>query len=1690
MIKTTTTTTSNNNTINDNNNIIEQQISYVYHFYAITKYSFICRNESLYQLLYLSKNKNLHALITNLLENLAYDLGTKNYLTLLNEHLPSLIYLWIDDRSVKLEDFPFYYFNHKSLSSFFSCNLKFIIPNLILKGQYDEIDYISKHINKSIKDMILYSFPKIMAYTLPLLFQDDQNLMNYGKTIYNKYIKTYLPGEQFKNTCKENIVFIILELLYLIYDTNLLNLPNQSKLNFIADDKPLYQNEQSNLKIRFPNYKGTTVLKAIDYILNLINENSLSQFLNVYRLPFIFNFFHENIETTIYNEERHRLIYIYKYLITLISNHISEPFLYKSIIIRMLKYMDNEKLFNICSNIISYILDNSGVSSVVRNENMIQIITVLLQQIHTQTTPNNIKKIKSILIKYTQDDLKKCPIFIKNELCNNNISDFMDISEDENDKEENSDNLNDIIKYNNIDTYFSVIITIHYIKTQLDNKKIMDELANPQNKEILIKLFRKLLQWSDKYPLSQEILKCIGKLNPYLNLNFLNSSLSTVIDENKIYDDDISISDLSDITEDNILCPGHIIILKYLNECLYDYDISIVSIAISLIQSILQTKAGRFAFNHLEDRYKRYLEIFIPPQKAFTLPINSFSFTTEYSDIEKNETWNSCGKSYKQWITNLSCSLIISFYTNEIFNQLIILIEKHQKFSEHILPYIIYSILNNEYINNKSLLLNNEHIFSNKNQCYQEEQQQLINRIRQNIHDSAFNILSSGINSMLKNFENQNPEALRTILSVLIFLRKQPLPKATTQFDNNYWLNLDYKYVVQAAIKCNLYSAALLFIEISIDRQNNKLDTRLNKRKRSLSRYHSKIENNIQDLKWYQDLLIDIYQHTDPDDFNAINYDINKDIKPLLSKYEHEKNWKKQLIFYERFLHADNLKEENSPLHPYIIYSNIAKSLNGLNLYHLSYNMIDSVRSMNNLFQSNLLPNQNPLLLELQYESAWKISQWDFEPNLHSEVHCRETHGINYHIFNCLKYFKKRNNENFNSSIDNAWTFIETTIQLNKFDNKKYDLLSFQLINEIQEGWEMMNKKNIKYLDLWQMRMEVMKDDDFKTIESILLLRNVILNIIIESISSIQPILFHSSNSDPDVENVFKNYMISNLFTLSKIAQKTGNFQSSQNSIELLNHAIRGNEEDEGIQSLQLYDRLIVEEAKNLWIQEEPSLAINMIRKHIETITSSNVILQQNISSYEDKDLEKEKNEILYQLLSRLGHWIGIQRLENPSSIIENYMERAVKLMESNDQSNRSSKVYFKFADFANNQYQIMCQPDNCVQQKLLLYKEKELNVLTTSIKSSKSTTERNKFEIQKRRIETQIELDKAEINRVIQTREIFLVKAIENYLKTLNYSDDYDICVFRLIALWFGNKYNNLINQYIYKYIKIIESRKFLTLIYQLSARMSLTNADKKSKYFVLTINALIQKMILDHPYHCLYQIIALRNGDILSSYDIQYFSSPEKRLQHLNSGIINQQTKLRIQAAAAMLHSVKKHRNLVQVIQEIEYLSEAYIELAGLKFNANDRKKLINNKKPIAFGSKLKLSKVKELERVPITTKTLPVDPTCTYENIVYVKAYKSSFQLIGGINLPKVIECIGSDGNTYKQLVKGSDDLRQDAVLSKIFNLVNILLNKNQSTRKRQLSIRTYHIIPLSPRSGIIEWVQNTIPFGTYLTEAHPK
>src|SRR6202012_3857285 len=71
---------------------------------------------------------------------------------------------------------------------------------------------------------------------------------------------------------------------------------------------------------------------------------------------------------------------------------------------------------------------------------------------------------------------------------------------------------------------------------------------------------------------------------------------------------------------------------------------------------------------------------------------------------------------------------------------------------------------------------------------------------------------------------------------------------------------------------------------------------------------------------------------------------------------------------------------------------------------------------------------------------------------------------------------------------------------------------------------------------------------------------------------------------------------------------------------------------------------------------------------------------------------------------------------------------------------------------------------------------------------------------------------------------------------------------------------------------------------------------------------------------------------------------------------------------------------------------------------------------------------------------------------------------------------------------QFKGGNDDLRQDAIMEQVFDQVSQLLKNHATTRKRRLHIRTYQVLPLTTSSGIIEFVQNTIPLGDYLSPAH--
>ena len=75
------------------------------------------------------------------------------------------------------------------------------------------------------------------------------------------------------------------------------------------------------------------------------------------------------------------------------------------------------------------------------------------------------------------------------------------------------------------------------------------------------------------------------------------------------------------------------------------------------------------------------------------------------------------------------------------------------------------------------------------------------------------------------------------------------------------------------------------------------------------------------------------------------------------------------------------------------------------------------------------------------------------------------------------------------------------------------------------------------------------------------------------------------------------------------------------------------------------------------------------------------------------------------------------------------------------------------------------------------------------------------------------------------------------------------------------------------------------------------------------------------------------------------------------------------------------------------------------------------------------------------------------------------------------PKILTMRGSDEKDYKFVVKGGEDLRLDQRIEQLFEVMNDVLNRDASCSQRKLAVRTYSVIPVSKKCGLIQYVENT-------------
>uniref|UniRef100_A0A6Q2X7D8 non-specific serine/threonine protein kinase n=1 Tax=Esox lucius TaxID=8010 RepID=A0A6Q2X7D8_ESOLU len=565
----------------------------------------------------------------------------------------------------------------------------------------------------------------------------------------------------------------------------------------------------------------------------------------------------------------------------------------------------------------------------------------------------------------------------------------------------------------------------------------------------------------------------------------------------------------------------------------------------------------------------------------------------------------------------------------------------------------------------------------------------------------------------------------------------------------------------------------------------------------------------------------------------------------------------------------------------------------------------------------------------------------------------------------------------------------------------------------------------------WQQHSQLLVDSDFGLVEPILALRSVIQEILI------------SQERDPEKRKYLSTVLTSHLMELCQLARNAGNTQLAERALFQIKRHGGGVGRGSTASSWQL------EEAQVFWVKGEPGLALGLLKKMIHT-------LEEN---FRKVDFNPALVPVYTESLRLCGNWLAETCLESPGVILEKYLERSVEVFSGHAIGSDSkllsqrTQAFLSLARFSDAQYQSI---DNYMKssefenKQALLEKAKEEVEL---IKERKVGMNRYTVKVQR-----ELELDEKALSNLQADRRKFLCKAVENYIQCVEQGEEHDTWMFRLASLWLENADVKTVND------------KMRVRLTSLTPNTKQMVEQTKDVGFHDVLNELICKTSLEHPYHTLFIILALVNANKDETFSRSRLSKTAPRQP-------SQLDLERSEVAQRILNKIRKKRS--QMIRGIEVLCDAYITLAYMDAS-----------QAIAIPSDQPIMQIKNLDDVVIPTVETKVDPSGIYDDLVTIKSFKPDFRLAGGVNLPKIIDCVGSDGISRRQLVKGQDDLRQDAVMQQVFHMCSMLLQRNSETRKRKLNIRRYKVVPFSQRSGVLEWCSGTVPIGDFLIDAHKR
>nr|CAB3224438.1 serine-protein kinase ATM-like [Phallusia mammillata] len=724
-------------------------------------------------------------------------------------------------------------------------------------------------------------------------------------------------------------------------------------------------------------------------------------------------------------------------------------------------------------------------------------------------------------------------------------------------------------------------------------------------------------------------------------------------------------------------------------------------------------------------------------------------------------------------------------------------------------------------------------------------------------------------------------------------------------------------------------------------------------------------------------------------------------------------------------------------------------------------------------------PNTDQHLRDVQYKAAWQACQWDESILNIQEDAATTSKSFHQHLYQCMSSGFDDESKNFNIFMNearNATVSEFCTRHINHVVAYDFHTVSsrLQCLKEIEDAQQCLT--GLTSAGDFSQSWTTYDDKDsrayrFDDVNLVLAVRSSILR----SVNNRQ----NKKQNEDHLETWLRHLLV----TLRVCCEH----DRLQNAHKVLRHLsdVTSRLPSDSVPGTTWSFRVKLEGAKLLWIQKEVSFALASLQSILGQLEST-IDLRHTTNDVTSLQL------MLAETLQTYGGWLHESKYEGPSVIMGDYLEKSVSVVDkvykavsktgsSMLETKRDSlrllvKNYHMLAKFADEQYLqvIKYKKSSEYAQKRVLASAPKQEL--ESMQQSGQAPARKTMVI----VDKNLNIDKQELTRIEEKAREFLSSALRSYIQCLQLSDQHDILMYRICALWLENPSQSSTNSLMSSEHGNIPSHKFIPLSYQLAARLNVTTGD-----FQTTLRQILHRVTVDHPYHVLNVILALVNA----KKDEEFASSaalPTSKRKSKKSSSNKANMSARITAATSLLTKIRQRHSTL--VQHTEYVANAYIEFAN--FDVSDWKSRQNVKVEIPghvivakFASSSKLCPV--IQDVVIPISRIPVQKDGNYADkngLVTYRYLKPYFETVGGVNLPKVMVAVGSDGVMRRHLVKGKDDLRQDAVMQQVFETVNSLLRKDHDTTG--LRIRTYRVTPLSQRSGLVEWCGGTTPIGVYL------